>query len=69
MLPIVSTSEQQEVAMQPKMVKFLAKFVEGAATSIGAYLAAWTAIVSITALSQFLGHVVGDLVIHWMSAH
>ena len=55
--------------MQPKMVKFLAKFVEGAATSIGAYLAAWTAIVSITALSQFLGHVVGDLVIHWMSAH
>jgi hypothetical protein len=50
--------------MQQSMSTIVTKFLEAAATSIAAHLAAWIAIISITAAWQFLGHVTGGVVLH-----
>jgi hypothetical protein len=60
------TSQHQEVAMQRNIFTFLATFLEGAATSIAAYLGAWIVVTSVTAAWQFLGHVAGGVILHWI---
>ena len=48
---------------------FLIKFLEGAAMSMAIYLAAWIIIVPTAAAWRFLGHVAGNIALHWIFAY
>jgi hypothetical protein len=47
--------------MQGRKWKCSTKFFEGAATSVSAHVAAWTAIASIAFAWRFMGHVAADI--------
>jgi hypothetical protein len=52
--------------MQRTIFGFLTKFLEGAAISVAMYLAGWITIVSASAAWRFLGHVAGNIALHWI---
>jgi hypothetical protein len=57
----------EEIAMSSRRKKCLVCFFEGLLAAIAAHLTAWLAIVSASAVWQWIGHVAGVLTVHVIS--